>query len=125
VIEAGNGRAALVALPTQSFDLLLTDIVMPGMSGRVLAEAASARFPDLKILFMTGYTDDEIVHDGVAAGKVELIEKPFTIAALAEKVRFVLDAERRPLPDDVLDEVLQQRRKSSTSIMPFGVASTA
>jgi PAS domain S-box-containing protein len=92
VVEAGNGRAALIALTTAAFDLLLTDIVMPGMSGRVLAESACGRFPELKIMFMTGYTDDAIVHDGVATGAVDLIEKPFTIPALASKVREVLDA---------------------------------
>ncbi len=92
VVEAANGRAALIALATAPFDLLLTDIVMPGMSGRVLAEAACARFQDLKIMFMTGYTDDAIVHDGVTSGVVDLIEKPFTIPALASKVRQVLDA---------------------------------
>jgi PAS domain S-box-containing protein len=92
VVEAGNGRAALIALTTAPFDLLLTDIVMPGMSGRVLAESAGGRFPELKIMFMTGYTDDAVVHDGVATGVVDLIEKPFTIPALASKVRQVLDA---------------------------------
>jgi len=91
VHEAANGRAALVALPAHQIDLLLTDIVMPGMNGRMLAEAASARFPDLKILFMTGYTDDAVVHLGLARGEVALIEKPFTIQALASKVRTVLD----------------------------------
>jgi PAS domain S-box-containing protein len=101
VIEAGNGRAALVVLPTVRFDLLLTDIVMPGMSGRVLAEAAQARFPDLKVLMMTGYTDDDVVHSGVASGQVDLIEKPFTIAALATKVRAVLDVEPALLPDEL------------------------
>jgi two-component system, cell cycle sensor histidine kinase and response regulator CckA len=92
VTEADNGRAALIALTKAPVDLLLTDIVMPGMSGRILAEAACARFPDLKIMFMTGYTDDAIVHNGVTSGIVDLIEKPFTIPDLASKVRQVLDA---------------------------------
>ncbi|HTL35385.1 MAG TPA: ATP-binding protein [Kofleriaceae bacterium] len=91
VIEAASGRAALVALPTANIDLMLTDIMMPGMNGRVLAENAIARFPDLRVLFMTGYTDDEVVRGGVAAGEVDLIEKPFTIPALATKVREMLD----------------------------------
>jgi len=97
VVEAPSGRAALLALPKLDIDLLLTDIVMPGMNGRVLAEAAGARFPELKILFMTGYTDDEIIHAGLARGEVDLIEKPFTIQALAHKVRDVLDYESQPL----------------------------
>ena len=97
VVEASNGRAALLALATHNFDLLLTDILMPGMNGRVLAQAAGARFPELKILFMTGYTDDEVVHTGLERGEVNLIEKPFTIQALAHKVRDVLDFEAMPL----------------------------
>ncbi|NVB84330.1 MAG: response regulator [Kofleriaceae bacterium] len=95
VIEAGTGRAALVALPTAKIDLMLTDIIMPGMNGRVLAEAARSRFPELKVVYMTGYTDDEVVKHGVARGEVELIEKPFTIQALALKVRSALDADSR------------------------------
>jgi len=99
VLEAGNGRTALVTLPTANIDLLLTDIVMPGMNGRVLAEAAQARFPELKVLMMTGYTDDEVVHTAVASGRADLIEKPFTIAELTHKVRAVLDAEATPVID--------------------------
>ena len=93
VTEAANGRGALMALDNAKFDLMLTDIVMPGMNGRVLAEAARSRLPELPILFMTGFTDDEIVKVGVANGRMELIEKPFTIPALVAKVRSVLDAE--------------------------------
>ncbi|HUS31005.1 MAG TPA: ATP-binding protein [Kofleriaceae bacterium] len=93
VVEAAHGRAALSALPTANIDLMLTDIMMPGMNGRVLAEQALARFPQLRVVFMTGYTDDEVVRGGVAAGELDLIEKPFTIPALAAKVREVLDCD--------------------------------
>ena len=93
IIEAGNGRAALASLPAHDIDLLLTDIVMPGMNGRIVAECARTRMPALRVLFMTGYTDDQVVHSGLERGEVELIEKPFTIPALAAKVRAVLDAE--------------------------------
>jgi CheY-like chemotaxis protein len=93
VMEASSGRAALSALPSAKIDLMLTDIMMPGMNGRVLAEHARARFPDLRILFMTGYTDDETLRVGVAAGEFDLIEKPFTIPALTAKVREVLDCD--------------------------------
>ncbi len=106
VREASNGRAALIALSTAPCDLLLSDIVMPGMSGRVLAEAALGRFPDLKVLFMTGYTDDEIVHDGVTTGVVDLIEKPFTIPTLATKVREVLDGPGAVRPVDAQSSTL-------------------
>jgi two-component system, cell cycle sensor histidine kinase and response regulator CckA len=120
VVEAGNGRAALIALTTAPFDLLLTDIVMPGMSGRVLAEAACARFPELKIMFMTGYTDDAIVHDGVTTGVVDLIEKPFTIPALAAKVRQVLDAGDGSAVDDTAVGMVPVAAKEFAAAAPPG-----
>jgi CheY-like chemotaxis protein len=94
VIEAGSGALALEQLESGTrVDLLLTDVVMPGMDGRQLAEAARARFPGLRVLYTSGYTDDSVVRHGVMHGEVELIEKPFRIDALAKKVRQVLDQE--------------------------------
>jgi CheY-like chemotaxis protein len=125
VVEASSGRAALIALTSAPYDLLLTDIVMPGMSGRVLAEAACARFPDLKIMFMTGYTDDAVVHDGVATGVVDLIEKPFTIPALASKVRQVLDAGNGSGLDDtavVIDPSRHPLAFETDEAMPTAIA---
>jgi two-component system cell cycle sensor histidine kinase/response regulator CckA len=91
VYEAENGRAALRVLDERPIDILVTDVVMPGMDGRRLFEAAHLRMPDLPVLFMSGYTDDEVVHRGVRAAELAFLEKPFRVHALAAKVRQVLD----------------------------------
>jgi two-component system cell cycle sensor histidine kinase/response regulator CckA len=72
--------------------LLVTDVVMPQMSGRELATLLAARHPDLKVLFMSGYTNEGIVHNGVLARDTAFLQKPFSPHALAGKVREVLDA---------------------------------
>jgi CheY-like chemotaxis protein len=72
--------------------LLLTDVVMPGMSGRQLADVARTNQPGLKVLYTTGYTQNAIVHNGVLDRDAELISKPFTVDQLARKVRKVLTA---------------------------------
>jgi len=71
--------------------LLLTDVVMPEMSGRELAQQLSREYPRLKLLFMSGYTSDIIAHHGVLDEGVHFIQKPFSRLELAAKVREVLD----------------------------------
>jgi signal transduction histidine kinase len=95
VIHATGPYQALKLIAEQPrIDLLFTDIVMPDMDGRRLAEAALIERPGLKVLYTTGYTRNAIVHNGVLDHDVHFIAKPFTIAQLAAKVRQVLDAER-------------------------------
>ncbi len=66
---------------------------MPETSGKEVADRLTATHPDLKVLFMSGYTDEAIVHHGVLDSHIEFLQKPFTAAALARKVREVLDSE--------------------------------
>ena len=92
VLEAGEGEDALRLLDEhKTISLLLTDVVMPGMNGRKLAEEARERRPALKILFMTGYSRNAIVHQGRLDAGVELIQKPLDSGQLAATVRRILD----------------------------------
>jgi CheY-like chemotaxis protein len=91
VLEAADAPAALRLLDSRAVDLLFTDVGLPGKNGRELADAARQKFPDLKVLFTTGYARNAIVHHGKLDPGVELIVNPFTYSALAEKVREVLE----------------------------------
>ncbi|WP_434221385.1 CHASE3 domain-containing protein [Mesorhizobium opportunistum] len=92
VIHVGSGQEALEKLAaTPGIALLFTDIVMPVMNGRKLAEEAVARQPGLKVIFTTGFTRNAVVHNGVLDHDVNFLAKPFTIEQLAAKLREVLD----------------------------------
>jgi CheY-like chemotaxis protein len=95
VLTAENGRKALMLLDKHdgSLDLLLTDVVMPEISGKDLFERISGDYPDLKVLYMSGYTDDVIGHRGMLDEGVNFIQKPFSAKGLAAKVRQTLDEE--------------------------------
>ena len=94
VLEAADGDGALVLVrQTERIDLLLTDVVMPGMNGRVLGDAAKQHRPGLKVLYMTGYSRNAIVHQGRLDPGVSLIQKPFSETALASRVHGLLSAD--------------------------------
>jgi len=94
VLAAANGGEAILLAEKRSepIDLLLTDVVMPGMNGRELAERLQQSHPEAQVLFTSGYTEDVIVRRGVMDEVMHYIGKPYTMQALAEKVRRVLDA---------------------------------
>jgi two-component system, cell cycle sensor histidine kinase and response regulator CckA len=97
VLEAENGERALhiVTEHSEAIDMLITDVVMPGMSGRELSARLCATHPQTKVLYLSGYTEDAIVHEGVLEAGTAFLQKPFTLQMLSRKVREVLGSERR------------------------------
>jgi CheY-like chemotaxis protein len=93
VLEARDGEEALAICeqPATRIDLVATDAVMPKMNGRVLAERVAMLRPGLRVLFMSGYTDDDMLRRGIVDPRMAFLQKPFTPEALARKVRDVLD----------------------------------
>lgn len=92
-MEASDGGQALILCEkyTDPVHLILTDVVMPGMSGRELVERLRRIHPEAKALYMSGYTDNVILHHGILEQGLSFIQKPFTLESLARKVREVLD----------------------------------
>lgn len=95
VLEAENGHTAmeLAAMHAGPIELLMTDVVMPGISGRELAERVTQIRPGIKVLYMSGYTDQAVVHHGILETDAVLLQKPFTLTALAAKLRELLTPE--------------------------------
>jgi PAS domain S-box-containing protein len=97
VLVAENGQTVqkICAQHKEDIDLLLTDVVMPGVSGREVAKLVTARWPGVKVLFMSGYTENSIIHHGVLDDGTFFLAKPFTPSALTNRVREVLDHRTR------------------------------
>jgi two-component system, cell cycle sensor histidine kinase and response regulator CckA len=102
VLEAPSGAEAIRICEIQGnmIDLLITDVVMPRMSGRELADQLIVKWPEIKVLYVSGYTDDAIIQHGVFHDQTRFLQKPFSPAGLALKVREVLNAPGVALGDD-------------------------
>jgi PAS domain S-box-containing protein len=95
VLEAENGEDALKVSKAYegSIDLMITDVVMPRMGGKETAERLQPLYPHMKVLYMSGHTDDAMVHHGVLTGELNFLQKPFSLKGLTRKVRKILDTE--------------------------------
>jgi PAS domain S-box-containing protein len=118
ILEAEDGAAALQIVDGHQgvIDLLLTDVIMPGMNGRELATHITKLLPDVRVLYMSGYTENAVGHDGTLDVGINLLQKPFSLPALKDRVREVLDSEPIPL------EVVMQSQGSSVlekKVPPF------
>jgi DNA-binding NtrC family response regulator len=94
VFEASNGNEALAITQKHvgKIHLVVTDVVMPEMGGRALVSQLKVTRPGIKALFVSGYTDNAIVHHGILDSDVNFLQKPFTVGSLLNKVREVLDS---------------------------------
>ena len=103
ILEAEDGAAALqISNGHQGkIDVLLTDVVMPGMNGRELATQVAALRPDVRVLYMSGYTENAIGHNGMLDAGINLLQKPFSLPTLKDRVRELLDSE--PIPQAALE----------------------
>jgi len=92
VVEAENGEAGLAAAAQHEgkIDLVITDVVMPGMGGRELAEQLTKARPQTKVLYLSGYTEDSILNEGTVESGTAFLQKPFTLQNLSRKVRELL-----------------------------------
>ncbi len=93
VLSANGGPAALALMATadREIDLLVTDVVMPEMDGKELADRLCASRPDLRVLFCSGYTEDIIARRGILDPGIHFLAKPYTLSDLARKLREILD----------------------------------
>ena len=95
VLEASDGVRALEVAATHKgpIHMLITDVVMPRMSGREVATQIAAQRPEMKVLYISGYTDDSVFRHGVLEGGVAFLQKPFNLKTLAQRIREVLDGQ--------------------------------
>jgi signal transduction histidine kinase/DNA-binding NarL/FixJ family response regulator len=112
ILEAEDGAAALQIVDGHqgTIDLLLTDVIMPGMNGRELAGQIAKLLPDVRVLYMSGYTENAVGQDGMLDAGINLLQKPFSLPALRDRVREVLDSEPIPL------EVVMSSRTGTAAV---------
>ena len=91
IVDAPSGEEALLAASRRKVDLLVADYLLPGISGVELMRKIKVRNPDMKVIFMSGYTDDAVVRHGVLSSELEFVHKPLLPGSLLEKLRRVLD----------------------------------
>ena len=115
VVSARNGKEALQVCHEAAFDVVVTDVVMPEMNGRELSERLTVLYPELKTLYISGFTDDIISQRGVVGAGPELLRKPFSSDELARKVREILDGADQPSRQIDIDT-----RKGLIVISPVG-----
>jgi DNA-binding response OmpR family regulator len=91
VVAVGSGEEAGLLPHDPGFDVLLTDMMLPGCAGSDLARGLLERWPTLKVILMSGYTEDEAVRRGALAGRLRFLQKPFDMATLAREIRGALE----------------------------------
>jgi PAS domain S-box-containing protein len=118
VLEAEDGAAALQIVDGYEgpIDLLLTDVIMPGMNGRELASHISRSLPDVRVLYMSGYTENAIGHDGMLDAGINLLQKPFSLPSLKDRIREILDSE--PMPKDIAVASLRKSNALAAKKVP-------
>jgi CheY-like chemotaxis protein len=120
IFEAEDGAAALQIANGHKgkIDLLLTDVVMPGMNGRELATRIGAQRPEVRVLYMSGYTENAIGHNGLLDVGINLLQKPFSLPTLKDRVRELLDSE--PIPQEAaMSQSIGAAAGSLKKIAPF------
>lgn len=134
VIEASSGAEAILALERHNgpVHVLVTDVIMPKLNGRHLAEFLSLKRPELKVLYISGYTENAIVHQGVLDPGVHFLAKPFSPMQLVEKLRVVLETPNRIKSVAVIDDeeairnlIQQSLEEAGYEVRGFGIGSEA
>jgi PAS domain S-box-containing protein len=119
ILEAEDAAAALQIVDGHkgSIDLLLTDVIMPGLNGRELATHVANQLPNVRVLYMSGYAENAIGHDGTLDAGINLLQKPFSLPALRDRVREVLDSE--PTPSEVVMSSRSTSVPAEKRVAPF------
>ncbi len=119
ILEAEDSAAALQIVEGHrgTIDMLLTDVIMPGMNGRELAVQVSKQLPEIRVLYMSGYTENAIGHDGTLDAGINLLQKPFGLPVLRDRVREILDSE--PMPAEVAMATRASSGLLGSKVPPF------